>query len=278
MALLHVLARVKADFGLTLFAHGVDHGLRPEAARELDLAEAFAVKLNVPFGRTCVEVPPGGNVQSRARDARWQALRNVAVAHGAAIATAHHADDRAETVLMRILRGAGVRGLAVLPPRSDAYAPAADASGDSFTAAESSVTVVRPLLRARREDILLHLERHQVPFATDPSNANPRYLRTSVRNDVLPLLAKLDPSIVRHLEALADELVKIAPGGKSRAWQSALPRPTQEALEKLAASGSPDARVWLPGGLVVSLDPRARKRGVQCRTVQARALQDKPRG
>ena len=109
------------------------------------------------------------------------------------------------------------------------------------------MTVVRPLLRARREDILLHAERHDVPFATDPSNADPRYLRTSVRRDVLPLLSKLDPSIVRHLEALADELVKIAPGGKSLEWPSALPRQTQEALEKLATSGSPDARGVVTG-------------------------------
>lgn len=250
MALLSVLARVGPRAGLSILAHGVDHGLRPEAARELDLAEAFAAKIGVPFGRTHVAVPRGGNLQARARELRWRALADVAGRHDAAIATAHHADDRAETVLMRLLRGAGARGLGVLPPR--AHAPETGAAGGP------AVTVVRPLLRARRRDVLLHIERHGVPFATDPSNADPRYLRTAVRRDVLPLLGKLDPEIVRHLEAVADELACAAPGGNRDEWASALPRATQEALAKLRTSRSRDARVWLPGGLVVSVDPRAR--------------------
>lgn len=248
MALLSVLARLGPRVGLSLLAHGVDHGLRPEAARELDLAEAFAARLGVTFQRTQVDVPPGGNVQARARELRWRALVSVARHHGAAIATAHHADDRAETFLIRLLRGAGARGLGVLPPR--AHAPATDLDAPA-------VTVVRPLLRARRRDILLHVERHEVPFATDPSNVDPRYSRTAVRHQVLPILEKLDPEIVRHLEALADELANAAPGGKEA---SILPRATQEALAKLLKSGSRDARVWLPDGLVVSVDPRAREK------------------
>ena len=252
MALLSVLARLGPRVGLSIFAHGVDHGLRREAAHELDLAEQLAAKVGVPFERTHVSVPRGGNLQARARELRWRALVDVARRHDAAIATAHHADDRAETLLMRLLRGAGARGLGVLPAR--AHAPGTGGEGQP-----PAVTVVRPLLRARRRDVLLHVERHAVPFATDPSNADPRYVRTAVRREVLPLLDKLDPEIVRHLEALADELVTAAPRGKpADDWASALPRATQEALAKLRASGSRDARVWLPGGLVVSVDPRAR--------------------
>lgn len=254
MALLDVLARLGPGLGLEVLAHGVDHGLRPEAAHELDLAEKLATTLGVRFDRTRVTVPRGGNLQARARELRWSALASVARGRGAAIATAHHADDRAETLLMRLLRGAGTRGLGVLPPRAEApvTTPAPPPS--------PGVTVVRPLLRARRADVLLHVERHAVPFATDPSNVDSRYLRTSVRQAVLPLLEKLDPHIVRHLEALADELVSAELRGKSQAWASSLPRPTQEALTRLMASGSHDARVWLPGGLVVSMDPRARQR------------------
>ncbi len=253
MALLSVLARVGPRFGLAIRAHGVDHGLRPEAARELDLAEKFASEIGVPFDRTRVSVGRGGNLQARAREKRWEALTLVARRHDAAIATAHHADDRAETFLMRLLRGAGARGLGVLPPR--AHAPRTDTAS-----APTAPVVVRPLLRARRRDVLLHVERHRVPFATDPSNTNPRYLRTAVRQDVLPLLDKLDPEVVRHLEDLADELVMAARGGKPADWASALPRATQDALANLRASGSRDARVWLPGGLVVSVDPRARRK------------------
>ena len=254
MALLDVLARLGPGLGLEVLAHGVDHGLRPEAARELDLAEKFATSVGVRFDRPRVTVPRGGNLQARARELRWSALASVARGRGAAIATAHHADDRAETLLMRLLRGAGTRGLGVLPPRAEA--PVTTAAPPS-----PGVTVVRPLLRARRADVLLHVERHAVPFASDPSNEDPRYLRTSVRQAVLPLLEKLDPHIVRHLETLADELVNAELRGKSQAWASSLPRPTQEALTRLMASGSHDARVWLPGGLVVSVDPRARRRG-----------------
>jgi tRNA(Ile)-lysidine synthase len=247
MALLSVLARLAPKLDRTIVAHGVDHGLRPAAKSELDLAAAHADAIGIPFARTRVAVGRGGNLQARAREARWEVLVGEARKHGAAIATAHHADDRAETLLMRLVRGAGARGLGVLPPRATAPSSA------------PPVLVVRPLLRARRADILLHLERHAVPSATDPSNTDPRYLRTSVRCDLLPLLAKLDPNIVFHLEALADELGNSDVRGKSQEWTRALPRSTQEALTRLVASGSHDARVWLPDGLVVSLDPRARR-------------------
>lgn len=275
MALLSVLARVGPALDLAVHAHGVDHGLRPDAARELDLAEAFARSVGVPFDRTRVAVPAGANLQARARALRWRALADAARGLDAAIATAHHADDRAETLLMRLLRGAGARGLGVLPPR--ARAPEAP-----------SIAVVRPLLRARRADVLLHVARHAVPCAHDPSNADPRYLRTAVRREVLPLLAKLDPNVVRHLEALADELVNGEPRGKSLEWASSLPRSTQLAVARLLTTEAGDARVWLPGGLMVSADPRARRsagsRGAEGaarpRTpgARARVVSEKPSG
>ncbi|AKV00833.1 tRNA(Ile)-lysidine synthetase [Labilithrix luteola] len=119
MALLDVTARLASKLELTIVAHGVDHGLRAEAAQELDLAATHAKQLGVRFGRTRVDVEHGGNLQARAREARYRALARAASAVGArAIATAHHQDDRAETVLLRLLRGAGARGLAVLPPRA----------------------------------------------------------------------------------------------------------------------------------------------------------------
>ena len=116
MALLDVLARLGPKLGFDIVAHGVDHGLRPEAAAELDLAERNAAQLGVPFARTKVALKSGGNLQARARAVRYAALEEAASAHSATlIATAHHADDRAETVLLRLLRGSGPRGLAVLP-------------------------------------------------------------------------------------------------------------------------------------------------------------------
>jgi tRNA(Ile)-lysidine synthase len=186
-AMLHVLALLRDRLAFGLFAHGVDHGLRPQAGEELDLAETFARSLGVPFTRSRLSVPPGGNLQARARTARWDALRQAAARAGAdRIATGHHADDRAETMLIRLLRGTRARGLGVLPPRD----------GDR----------IRPLYRARRRDVDAHIARHHLPFAVDPSNGDPRYLRTRVRREVLPALERLNPRVVEHLCQVADEL------------------------------------------------------------------------
>ena len=243
MALLHVLARLRQPLGLTLVAHGVDHGLREGAAQELDVARAFGESLEVPWSQTKVLVLPGGNLQARARLLRLEALRARAAETGAThIATAHHADDRAETVLLRLLRGASPAGLAVLPPRE----------GD----------LVRPLLRARRAAIDAHLHRHAIPFSTDPSNRDPRFLRTRVRRELLPLLTTLSPGIVDHLNGLADDLnaqrlagIEGSDVGSGLAPLPPLPRSARVALAQLVASRSKTARVTLPQGLVVSFVP-----------------------
>ena len=245
MALLHVLSRLAPKIGFTLHAHGVDHGLRVEASKELDVAEAFAEHLGVPFGRSRLLVARGGNLQARARAARFDVLAAAARAVGArAIATAHHADDRAETVLLRLMRGAGPRGLAVLPARA-------------ALEGHDELELVRPLLRARRQDVIGHLERHAIPFSTDPSNEDPRFLRVRVRRELMPLLEDLAPGIAHHLVALADQLA--APGdGGGRAFP--LSRSSQAALADLARSRSTTARVWLPGALVVAFDPDSKAR------------------
>jgi tRNA(Ile)-lysidine synthase len=235
MALLHTMARLAKACGFAIVAHGVDHGLRPAAAIELDLAERFAASLRVPFARTRVALDSGGNLQARARAARFEVLG--AAARAAAcdrIATAHHADDRAETVLLRLLRGAGPRGLAVLPPKSRAA---------------DGLLRIRPFIRARRAAIDAHVARHAIPFSEDPSNADPRFLRARVRAELLPLLERLSPSVVSHLCALADQLEAVPDGAP------ALPRATQDALAALALSRSPRARIALPGGLEARYAP-----------------------
>ncbi|HEY5956021.1 MAG TPA: tRNA lysidine(34) synthetase TilS [Polyangiaceae bacterium] len=187
-ALLHVMAQLAPRFGLGLYAHGVDHGLRVEASAELDLVAGHARDFGVEFSRTQVQVEHGSNLQSRAREARYAALQARAYELGGAlIVTAHHADDRAETVMIRLLRGAGVAGLGVLPARAGQR--------------------VRPMIRARRSDIHSHLERHELAFATDPSNRNQHYLRVRVRQVILPALCECSPALVEHLCALADEAV-----------------------------------------------------------------------
>jgi tRNA(Ile)-lysidine synthase len=240
-ALLHALVRLAPRFGIELVAHGVDHGLRPEAEAELDLAEQLARSHGVAFSRSRLRVAPGGNLQARARDARYAALRRAAGSAGAhLIATAHHADDRAETILLRLLRGAGPPGLAVLPARSG--------------------NLLRPLIRARRTDILAHLGRHDIRWAEDPSNRDLRFLRVRVRQELIPLLQTLSPAIVAHLCALADEL---ASGPEPRVLDERgeplrLGRAQRTALRRAMARGPNRARIRLSGGRELGIDPLTR--------------------
>jgi tRNA(Ile)-lysidine synthase len=234
IALLHVLGRLRTELGFELVAHGVDHGLRAEAGAELDLAERLAEELGVAFSRTRLGLADGGNLQARAREARYVALDAAAQAAGARwVATAHHADDRAETVLMRILRGASPRGLAVLPAASDRR--------------------LRPLIRSPKTAILLHLERHGLAHANDPSNRNPRFLRTRIRHELLPLLEELAPGSSHTLNVLADEWTDPQPVVVTDAQGQLLPvRRSQAAqIRRAQKMGRGRARIWLAGGLEI---------------------------
>lgn len=241
MAMLDVLARLAPRFGIRLFAHGVDHGLRPEAGRELDLAASLASKCGVDFTRSAVTVAHGGNLQSRARSVRYQALQQrAAELGGAIIATAHHADDRAETVILRLLRGAGLLGLGVLAPRKG--------------------PLMRPLIRARRSDIHAHLARHEIDFATDPSNQNKHYLRVQVRLELLPMLTAMSPRIVDELCAIADEALGLRePGPADLEPDGAetvrgLGRRQRDATLRAIAASKVGFRLPLGNGLVLRLD------------------------
>jgi tRNA(Ile)-lysidine synthase len=267
MALLHVLAKLAPKLGLVVSACGVDHGLRPGAADELITAQRFADHLGVPFTKTKLDLAHGANLMARARDARYAALRGVleewdpqqppifttkssprARGNGGrppngSIATGHHADDRAETVLIRLLRGSGPAGLGVLTPRAP--------------------MLTRPLVRARRADILAHIERHQVPYAEDPSNQDSRFLRTRVRREVLPLLTELSPRIVEHLCALADAAAGLGPAadGDVPAFLEgvALGRAQRASLARALLAGNRRARVPISGGKVAGIDLTSRR-------------------
>jgi tRNA(Ile)-lysidine synthase len=250
MALLHVMAKLAPRLGVGVAAHGVDHGLRAAATDELAMVERFAFALGVPFSSTRVDVRPGANLMARARQARYEALTAALsgeltpAPQGARyVATAHHADDRAETVLMRLLRGTGLAGLAVLPPRAG--------------------RLIRPFARARRADILAHIDRHHIPHAHDPTNLDPRFLRTRVRGELLPMAAELSPRIVEHLCDLADAAVALR-----KAEEAAVPasidghrpgRAQRVALSRALKNKNGEARVPLPGGHIAAVDLSSQK-------------------
>ncbi|PAX08117.1 tRNA lysidine(34) synthetase TilS [Sphingomonas lenta] len=145
----------------------VNHGLRPEADEEAALVAARCAELGVPHATLRPEEPiTGGSVQAQARERRYTLLGRWAAAQGAeAVATAHHADDQAETFLMRAARGSGLSGLAGVRAR----------------AVIAGVTVVRPLLDWRRAELRAIARRREMPFVDDPSNQDLRYDRARAR-------------------------------------------------------------------------------------------------
>src|SRR6185295_17344235 len=224
MALLHVLWELRERLGLTLEVAAVDHGLRAGARRELALVRERAAALGLPFSEVEVDVAAerrarrGASVQDAARDARLRALAALARSHGAnRVALGHQADDQAETILYRIVRGTGVAGLAGIPYCRDVF--------------------IRPLLDVTRPRILRYLRARSIPFVEDPSNADPRFARARMRHEILPALARENPRVAEALRALASA----ARGGPAvnvePAAASSLSRRAAVTVARLAARG-----------------------------------------
>jgi len=186
-SLLHALHALRHEHGVSLLAASVHHGLRPDAHHDVALAAALAAELGVPFRELRVQVAAGASVQAMAREARYEALFALARSEGAGrVAVAHTADDQAETLLARLLRGTGVLGLAAMEPvRADG--------------------LVRPLLRARRADVLAYASAHGLASVDDPSNRDPRFLRARLRHRIVPELVRENPRLPEQLAALADD-------------------------------------------------------------------------
>lgn len=188
VAALHVLHALRLQFELRLGVAHLDHGLRPEqAARERALVRTLADRLKVPCHNGKIEaLTPKGSLEEQLRNHRYSFFEQVATDHNyTKIALGHHADDNAETVLMRLMRGSGIRGLAGIPPVRDA-------------------NVIRPLIHARREAIIAYLSRHQLSFARDPSNDDTRFERNKIRHHLIPLLRRhYNANVVQTLNRLA---------------------------------------------------------------------------
>src|SRR5262245_19723142 len=193
VALLHALAGLRAECGLTLTAGHVHHGLRPEADRDAEFVRGLAARLGCPVAVAAVRLPqrPGRSPEAAARAARYAALGRMARAAGASrIAMAHTADDQAETVLMRLLEGAGPRGLAGIPIRRG--------------------PVIRPLLEVDRAAVLAYLAAHGLPWVEDATNRDTKLLRNRIRHELLPLLGAHGwprlPAALRRTAAASREL------------------------------------------------------------------------
>jgi tRNA(Ile)-lysidine synthase len=219
----------------------VDHGLRPGGADDAACAAVTCALLGVPFESVRVRVAPG-NVQAEARRARYRALRAEAARVGATrIATGHTRTDQAETVLLQLLRGAGARGLAAIPPRRG--------------------MVVRPLIDRSRAEGIAWLEELGLAWRDDPTNATPRFARNRLRQTVWPHLLALAPAAERVLARAADlardDERALAASGRAAAPSGTSIEVAALAAERLAVRRRVVRRLWrAAGGRAAALESK----------------------
>ena len=197
----------------------VDHGLRPGSAGEAEVVRAAADRWGVAFRRVQATVEPGPNLEARARAARYAALP-------AGVLTGHTADDQAETMLLNLLRGAGLDGLAGMDPRS------------------------RPLRRLRRRETRALCESLGLRPVEDPTNRDPAFRRNRIRHELVPLLddiAERDvaPILARQTDlarddvALLDELSAVLDPCDAQALAAAPAPLARRAVRRWLRTGGP---------------------------------------
>jgi tRNA(Ile)-lysidine synthase len=211
--------------GLQVAVVHVDHGLRAGSAAEAATVAHAAQRFGATFDGRRVPVPPGPNLEARARRARYEALPS-------GVLTGHTADDQAETVLLNLLRGAGADGLAGM---------------------RAGGRVCRPLLGLRRTETRALCDELRLVVVDDPSNTDPRMRRNRIRHQLLPVLAELGgrdpvPILIRQARLLAadaavlDELAGELDPTDARALAGAPPALARRAVRQWLRAGSGEER------------------------------------
>ncbi len=260
MALLWGMYLVKDQLGIELHAAHFDHNLRGEASHaDRCFVEGFCRGYNIPLevGEGTVVAGKKG-LEAAARDARYDFLSTLP----GKVATAHTADDNAETLIMHLMRGTGLKGLGGISPRRD--------------------NLIRPMLNITRTEVEAFLQEYAISHREDGSNHTDQFLRNRIRHHVMPLLLQENPSICQNLsrtalylrqdgqtlDALAAEqctaevsrLRDISPAVLNRVcgmllkdWGVREPEAEHiRLLQSLVFSENPSARAHFPGGITVS--------------------------
>lgn len=197
MAMLSILHRLSSELDFSITAAHFDHCLRPTGDRDRDIVECFAkscsLELIAGSGKVAeLAADSGDTIEEAARRARYDFLHRAAEEIGASrIATGHTKDDQIETVVMRLLRGCGVRGLAGIPTQR----------GD----------LIRPLIAVGREQTGAYCDAMDISLALDPTNEDPRFFRNRIRLEVLPYLRGVQSSVddnILRLSANAGKLIQ----------------------------------------------------------------------
>ncbi|MBE5803463.1 MAG: tRNA lysidine(34) synthetase TilS [Clostridiales bacterium] len=228
VALAHLLLEQREAQGLELSAVHVNHGLRGEASDDdeafvRDLCARWDLPLDVYRAQ-----PPEHPGEDWARQTRYAFYRQaVAQRQADAVALAHHRDDQAETLLLHLLRGAGLTGLTGMPEDGEVL----------------GVRVIRPLLGCSRRQLREILAQAGLAWREDESNQDTRYLRNALRHELLPLMERLAPGAAQRMAATAELL------GEENA-----------VLEQLARRALNDGEAWLPLDTLKDVPPGLRPR------------------
>ena len=215
MVMLHLLSALGAEGGFRIAAAHFNHRLRPTADRDEAFVRDWCRERNIPL--TCgagyvadFAAREGLGVEDAARKLRYAFLESAARDMGADhIATAHHREDNAETVLLHLLRGTGLQGLGGIAPARGA--------------------IVRPLLETSRAEIDAYAARNSVPYVEDESNRDTRFTRNRLRLEVLPLLEELSPGCGGRIAAAA-ELLREEDGHLRREAEALVPEASDGAV------------------------------------------------
>ncbi len=193
IVLLHTLMAA----GYPVVAGHLDHGIRDASAQQAEFVQIEAEKLGVEFVFKRVDTAGFSregklSLEEAARELRYRFLFNAAFEHGCnAVAVGHHADDQAETILLHLVRGAGLNGLGGMAYRR-------------ITQWHPDIPLVRPLLGLPREALEVYCQEHGLPTIEDESNQDLRFLRNRIRHELLPLLTEMNPRISGNLGRMGE--------------------------------------------------------------------------
>lgn len=185
LCLLYVLNSVKSLLKCRITAVHVNHNLRgEEAVRDQEFCRTFCAEHDIEFEAVSVDVSGyasenGLSTEEAARILRYEVLSEKAGTGEALIAVAHHSEDQAETILLNMLRGTGIKGLSGMSYKRD--------------------NIIRPLLDVSKEDILSFLSGHGLSYVTDSTNLQNDYARNRIRNEIMPVLKSINIRAAEHI-------------------------------------------------------------------------------
>lgn len=195
MCLLHFLCALRQEYGLTVIAAHINHGLRgEEAERDEEFVRRWCTSHNIPFECRRADIKSLAaqrslGLEACGREVRYAFFSELARRYGAKIATAHTASDNAETVLFHLARGTGLKGLCGIPPVRE--------------------NVIRPLIETTREQVEAYCKENNLAFVTDSTNLEDGYTRNKLRHQVIPVLKGINPgfeqAVLRMSVALSQD-------------------------------------------------------------------------